>query len=61
MDKQVKNDDLAEQIKNINLDKMYTKEDLEFLKQIGDIAREFQTQYNASKAQEAETTNQRTK
>ena len=60
MDNQVKSD-FNEKIKNINLDKTYSKEDLEFLKQIGDIARAFQTQYNAEKTQEAPTTNQRIK
>ncbi len=60
MDNQVKSD-FNEKIKNINLDKMYSKEDLEFLKQLGEIAREFQTQYNAEKAQEADPTHQRTK
>lgn len=60
MDNQVKND-VKELTKDLNLDQNYTKDDLEFLRQIGDIAREFQTEYNAIKEQETESTYQRSK
>ena len=60
MDNQVKSD-FNEKIKNINLDNRYSKEDLDFLKQIGEMAREFQNQYNAEKVQVGETTHQKTK
>ena len=41
------------------LEEKYSKKDLEFLRQIGDIAREFQTEYNSIKEQDS--TYQRTK
>lgn len=58
MDNQVKND-INESKKEIVFEEKYSKKDLEFLRQIGDIAREFQTEYNSIKEQDS--TYQRTK
>ena len=60
MNNQVKNDE-TEVTKDLNLDQNFTIDDLEVLRQIGDIAREFQSEYNAIKDQETESTYQRTK
>ena len=47
--------------KEQNIDEKYSRIDLEFLRQIGEIAREFQTEYNALKSNEQESSYQRSK
>lgn len=60
MDNQQKND-FNEMNQQNNKDDKFSKNDLEFLKQIGALAREFQTEYNSLKEQGQESTYQRTK
>lgn len=60
MDNQQQKNDNKKIIDNSSFEDEFLKSDLEYLKQLGDLAREFKTQYNAIK-EETETNYQRKK